>query len=309
MISKMTILCSVIAVGLTLFLSCQPLTDKNVDQRRLAEVTEEDSDDVEFLESPRNNKRKGREILRSNTRETPQNRPQLVARRTENLEFDFPESTEYGDAVYYSDRLSGNVTANGENYNPEALTAAHPSLPFGTVCRVTNLFNGKSVLVRINDRFPVDGRIVIDLSRAAARELEALQAGRVEVKVEADTPSQVVEPAREYSLWADDDRESDNIQFGKAAYYSDALEGRTTASGEPYNRNRLTAAHPSLPFGTICRVTNLFNGQTVEVRINDRCAGRNGRIIDLSYRAANQLDAIVAGVVDVKVEVLGNDEF
>jgi rare lipoprotein A len=95
-----------------------------------------------------------------------------------------------------------------------------------------------------------------------------------------------------------------SVELGKASYYADKFQGKSTASGELYDRNKLTAAHPKLPFGTQCRVTNLANGRTVVVRINDRGPFSKTRIIDLSYRAADQLDGIRAGVFDVKVEVL-----
>ena len=95
-----------------------------------------------------------------------------------------------------------------------------------------------------------------------------------------------------------------DVEYGKGAFYSRNFIGRPTASGELYDPEKLTAGHPSLPFGTICRVTNLFNDKTVEVRINDRGPYVNGRIIDVSERAARQLQMIQAGVVDVKLEVL-----
>jgi rare lipoprotein A len=96
------------------------------------------------------------------------------------------------------------------------------------------------------------------------------------------------------------------VQYGKASYYGygDEFHGRKTASGEIFDRNALTAAHPSLPFGTVCRVTNRENGQSVVVRINDRGPFKGGRIIDLSYAAAKRIGAVRAGIVDVKVEVL-----
>lgn len=94
---------------------------------------------------------------------------------------------------------------------------------------------------------------------------------------------------------------------GKASYYSDSLAGRSTANGEPYDPKKLTAAHLELPFGTMVRVTRADNGKQVVVRINDRGPyGGRGRIIDLSRRAAQELDMIRAGVVDVEVEILGN---
>lgn len=93
-------------------------------------------------------------------------------------------------------------------------------------------------------------------------------------------------------------------QTGKAAYYSDKLHGRPTASGELYDKNALTAAHPTLPFGTQVRVTRLDTGANVVVRIIDRGPWRRKRLIDVSRAAAEQLDMIAAGVVRVKLEVL-----
>ncbi len=94
------------------------------------------------------------------------------------------------------------------------------------------------------------------------------------------------------------------VEYGKADYYASSLQGRTTTSGEVYDPNDFTAAHATLPFGTICRVTNLANEKSVEVRINDRAPFREGRILHLSYRAAQALNAIAAGVIEVKLEVV-----
>jgi rare lipoprotein A len=94
------------------------------------------------------------------------------------------------------------------------------------------------------------------------------------------------------------------VQEGKASYYAHKFHGRTTASGEIYDENKMTAAHKTLPFGTMVRVTSLVNGNVVTVKINDRGPFVEGRIIDLSYRAAGELDMIAAGVVKVRTEVL-----
>lgn len=99
------------------------------------------------------------------------------------------------------------------------------------------------------------------------------------------------------------------VQEGLASWYGkgDGYHGRVTASGERFDRNKLTAAHYSLAFGTRVRVTNKNNGKQVVVRINDRYpieTLRKGRIIDLSYKAAQRLDMIGEGVVPVIVEVL-----
>jgi len=92
--------------------------------------------------------------------------------------------TQKGIASYYHDSLQGNKTANGEIYRKGVRSAAHKTLPLGTKVRVTKLSNGKSIVVRINDRGPfVKGRI-IDLSRRAARDLGIIESGITKVKVE-----------------------------------------------------------------------------------------------------------------------------
>lgn len=98
--------------------------------------------------------------------------------------------------------------------------------------------------------------------------------------------------------------EPGSLQEGKASYYAHKFHGRPTASGEVYDENALTAAHKTLAFGTTVRVTNLNNGKKVVVRINDRGPFVEGRIIDLSFKAAQEVDMIGAGVVDVRMEVL-----
>jgi rare lipoprotein A len=99
-------------------------------------------------------------------------------------------------------------------------------------------------------------------------------------------------------------RTQDRVLFGKASFYGAEFHGRKTSSGETYDQNRLTAAHRTLPFGTVCRVTNLKNGKSVVVRVNDRGPFIQGRILDLSYKAANLLEGVKAGVMDVKIEIL-----
>lgn len=90
-------------------------------------------------------------------------------------------------------------------------------------------------------------------------------------------------------------------QQGVASYYSDRFQGRTTASGEPFDQQALTAAHPTLPFGTKVVVTREDNGREVEVLINDRGPYAKGRIIDLSKRAAKALGMLKRGTVPVEI--------
>lgn len=88
---------------------------------------------------------------------------------------------------------------------------------------------------------------------------------------------------------------------GVASYYADSLHGNKTASGERYDKDKFTAAHPWLPFGTRLLVTNLKNGRTVEVRVNDRGPFIKGRIIDLSRAAAKELKMIRSGITRVTI--------
>lgn len=92
-------------------------------------------------------------------------------------------------------------------------------------------------------------------------------------------------------------------QVGTASWYGEYFEGRTTASGEPYNMHDLTAAHPTLPLGTWLRVTNLHNGRVVYVRVNDRGPIVPGRIIDLSYGAAQVLHFQNKGLQQVRLDL------
>lgn len=92
---------------------------------------------------------------------------------------------------------------------------------------------------------------------------------------------------------------------GSASWYGDAFHGRLTANGEIYDMTSLTAAHPTMPLPSYARVTNLANGSSVIVRVNDRGPYADGRIIDLSKRAAEMLDYQQAGVAKVQVEYVG----
>jgi len=94
------------------------------------------------------------------------------------------------------------------------------------------------------------------------------------------------------------------VQTGKASWYGEPHHGRKTASGEIYDMNKLTAAHRTLPLGTRLRVTNVDNGRSVVVRVNDRGPFVDGRVIDLSRAAARELGVRGAGVITVRIEVL-----
>lgn len=91
-------------------------------------------------------------------------------------------------------------------------------------------------------------------------------------------------------------------QLGEASFYGDGFHGKKTASGERFDQNDLTAAHPSLPLGTNATVTNLETGNSVDVKINDRGPHAKGRDIDLSKGAAKELGMTKDGVAPVKIE-------
>lgn len=91
---------------------------------------------------------------------------------------------------------------------------------------------------------------------------------------------------------------------GVASFYSDEYHGNKTANGETYDMYAMTAAHKTYSFNTEIRVTNLSNGKSVVLRINDRMPGYKGRIIDVSFQAARDLGMIISGIAEVRLEVL-----
>ena len=98
------------------------------------------------------------------------------------------------------------------------------------------------------------------------------------------------------------ERPPEPVREGMASFYGPGFEGRATASGERFDPADLTAAHRTLPFGTRVRVTNLDNGRSVVVRINDRGPYAKGRILDLSLAAARALDMLHRGTARVRLE-------
>lgn len=113
--------------------------------------------------------------------------------------------------------------------------------------------------------------------------------------------------SRDQIIPSDDEWRDDSAPFrerGVASWYGGKFHGRKTASGERYNKNELTAAHRTLPFGTLVRVRNLDTGLEVIVRITDRGPWIRGRIIDLSEAAARRIGMLEAGLANVDIEVL-----
>lgn len=91
---------------------------------------------------------------------------------------------------------------------------------------------------------------------------------------------------------------------GNASFYADKFIGKKTASGEVFSQDKLTCAHNTYPFGSKVRVTNLKNGKTVILKVNDRLHHRNPRLVDLTRAAASKLDFRKTGIIKVKVELI-----
>lgn len=224
-----------------------------------------------------------------------------------------------GLATMYSSSADGFKTASGEIFSNTAFTAACKQFKFNTWIKVTNLVNGKTVLVRINDRITkkIHAPLLI-LSRAAVSALGFLRTGTAKIKIQQivlnDSSSHKIEKSptdslRDTSLVK---QKVDTIVKGKpvlgiASFYSANLDGTKTSTGERYRNAKMTAASNHFKLNTWVRVTNLRNQKTIVVRINDHMHPRmkkKGRVVDLSREAARQLDFMEAGLVKVRVEAL-----
>ncbi len=119
-------------------------------------------------------------------RTTAQAQEKSASKRVKKVNYSPQKATflNSGVASYYGPGFHGRRTANGETFNMNALTAAHRTLPFGTLVKVTNLSNGKSAIVRVNDRGPYVGKRVIDLSVAAAKQIGSTGSGTARVSLE-----------------------------------------------------------------------------------------------------------------------------
>lgn len=116
---------------------------------------------------------------------------------------------------------------------------------------------------------------------------------------------QVGKPYKVAGKWYYPKEDKKYKKVGGASWYGDAFHGRLTANGEIYDMTHLTAAHPTMPLPSYARVTNMVNGSSIIVRVNDRGPYSDGRIIDLSKKAAEMLDYAHSGVAKVKVEYVG----
>jgi rare lipoprotein A len=126
-------------------------------------------------------------------------------------------------------------------------------------------------------------------------------------RIEAPRGVKIGAPYEINGVWYEPHADYAYDREGEASWYGGHFHGRRTASGEPYNMNALTAAHPTLPMPSIVRVTNLENGRSLDLRVNDRGPFVEGRIIDVSKRAAEMLGFKGQGVTRVRVRVLAEE--
>ncbi|MGF1538058.1 MAG: septal ring lytic transglycosylase RlpA family protein [Elainellaceae cyanobacterium] len=149
----------------------------------------------------------------------------------------------------------------------------------------------------------IDGRVIPPDTTGNEAEDTLQMANRIRRQLGAEPLSEVEgmpEPVQQVALGPV------RLRFsGMASWYGPGFHGRRSASGEVFNQHALTAAHPSLPFGTLLQVTNTNTGSTVTVRVNDRGPYAGHRVLDLSAAAAQAIGMLRSGVAPVRVEVLG----
>lgn len=242
--------------------------------------------------------------------------------------------TSSGEASHYADKYNGSPTRSEEPYDINKFTAAIREYrgtkknPGFFYLLVTNQANGKQVVVKVNDRLANQKR-AIDLSHIAAEQIGAYGGlGQVDIElyempaggdivainralVSGKSTSPVTAAPVPVSGNIADRKPAKirdlpklKVSTGLASYYSDEYQGMKTKSGAVYNRNELTAAHKTLPFGTRVRVTRTDNNRSTIVRIIDRGPRAKDRVIDVSGAAAEQLGMIGDGLVNVRLEVL-----
>ncbi|MEO0733469.1 MAG: septal ring lytic transglycosylase RlpA family protein [Bacteroidota bacterium] len=233
-----------------------------------------------------------------------------------------------GVASFYGDEFDGRLTSTGETFRQSGFMAASKELPWGTVVEVTNVNNGLKTQVRINDCGPHTRGRLIDLSRAAARALDFEKQGEANVRLRILLASNAG-PTCSRSAWTKNLRaqgkaipppppawnpaetaalSSTNAATsaveGMASFYADRFQGRSTSTGEIYDRNGFTAASKDYPYGTVLEVTNVATSRSVNVKVNDCGPFAGNRIIDLSYAAAARIGVLRAGSAAVRLRVI-----
>ena len=230
-----------------------------------------------------------------------------------------------GIAGIYSNKLEGAITASGDIFSQNNLTAASNSFPLNTLVLITNPRNKKTVIVQINDRISAAARKKGALVELSARSAKALAFNtKFEYKIniqqivitnllsilnnEIDTITETNDSMlKNDTVSALTYKKTGTVIKGIASFYSTNLDGTKTSTGEIFRHKKLTGASNNLPLNTWVLVTNLKNKKTVIVRINDRMHPRmkkKGRVIDLSKMAADILDFVNDGLTRVSLEII-----
>ncbi len=243
-----------------------------------------------------------------------------------------------GMASFYADKFDGGPLSVGGTFRQSAYTAASKELDWGTVVEVTNLSNGKTTQVLINDCGPHARGRLIDLSKAAARDLDFIRQGETKVRLRIvrssnsgptcsrskwkkklksqgkqippppppwdPTQTVSIKPAAQEQPLTPSGPVPAGITRGMASYYPDRLNGRPTSTGETYDRAKFTAASKLYTYGTRLEVTNIVNGAKTQVLVNDCGPHSADRIIDLSRAAADRIGLVQAGSAAVEIRVL-----
>lgn len=246
-----------------------------------------------------------------------------------------------GMASFYGDKFDGRPTSTGETFRKAGYSAASLDMPWGTILEVTNLSNGRTTQVRVNDCGPHSKGRIIDLSRAAAEDLDFIKNGETKVSLRIIKTSDSG-PTCSRGAWAKKLKAqgksippppppwdptqtvgatpvnktvpspavsprvptpTGNLQ-GLASYYADRFQGKTTSTGEVYDHNKFTAASKAFAYGTRLEVTNIVSGAKTEVVVNDCGPHTPGRILDLSRIAAQRIGVLQAGTAMVRIRIL-----
>lgn len=234
-----------------------------------------------------------------------------------------------GIASWYGAEIQGKPTASGEKFDRFKHTASHRTLPFGSVVKVRNLENGKEATVVVNDRGPISKSRIMDVSEKAAEELGLKEKGSAKVALILIKKGENLVESQDNNtdipicgIDKDCDTEEDVAQntipvktsepidksvfkeVGFSSWYGKQYQGKLTASGERFDRFKLTAAHRTLPFGSNVKVRNLENDKETVVTVNDRGPYHEGRVIDVSERAAEELNFKESNIAKVELSLL-----
>ena len=177
---------------------------------------------------------------------------------------------------------------------------------FGTLNSVAATKHAKTAIVSKQTKAQTPKKTLKDASKAKFIKAEAKKQSKAAKQAVKSAKKNAKKPLSLTEKYKNTPRK--HLQSGVASYYADKFNGHRTANGERFDNTAMTAAHPSLPFGTLIEVTNMRNGKKVVVRVNDRGPYTHSRVLDLSRNAARQLGMHNTGTAKVKVAVLDKNK-